>query len=85
MKRFKVLLSFLLPYKWFAGQNIFFNILSTFFALFTYTLIRPFLKILFSQVSEVTHPGDFHFSKVWFEDILNYYISTSIVRKSHHV
>ena len=78
MKRFKVLLSFLLPYKWFAGQNILFNVLSTFFALFTYSLIGPFLKILFSQVSVVTHPGNFHLSKEWFENMLNYYITTYI-------
>ncbi len=78
MKRFKVLLSFLLPYKWFAGQNIIFNILSALFALFTYSLIGPFIKILFSQVSAPAHPGSFHLSKDWFEGILNYYITTYV-------
>jgi len=75
MKRFRVLLSFILPYKWFAGQNILFNILAAIFSLFTFTLISPFLKILFGVVPDTPHPGHFEASKDWFNDIFNYYIS----------
>ncbi|HDZ41813.1 MAG TPA: ABC transporter ATP-binding protein [Bacteroidetes bacterium] len=75
MKRFRVLLSFIKPYKWFAGQNILFNILAAIFSLFTFSLISPFLKILFGVVPETTHPGVFQFSREWFTDMLNYVIS----------
>lgn len=74
MKRFRVLLSFLLPYKWFAAQNILFNILAAVFSLFTYSLISPFLQILFNKVSETAHPGDFEMTQEWFMGMLNYYM-----------
>lgn len=74
MKRFRVLLSFLLPYKWFAAQNILFNILAAVFSLFTYSLISPFLQILFNKVPETAHPGDFEMKQEWFMDMLNYYM-----------
>lgn len=74
MKRFRVLLSFIMPYKWFAVQNILFNILAALFSLFTFSLISPFLKILFAVVPETPHPGAFEFSREWFTDILNYFI-----------
>ena len=75
MKRFRVLLSFIAPYKWFAGQNVLLNILAAIFSLFTFSLISPFLKILFGVVPETMHPGNFVLSKDWFTDFLNYYIS----------
>ncbi len=78
MKRFRVLLSFLLPYKWSAGQNILFNILAAVFSLFTFSLISPFLQILFGAVPETPHPGEFELSKDWITDILNYYINNYI-------
>ncbi|MFP4488518.1 MAG: ABC transporter ATP-binding protein [Bacteroidales bacterium] len=74
MKRFRVLLSFLLPYKWFAAQNILFNILAAVFSLFTYSLVSPFLQILFNKVPETAHPGDFEMKQEWFMDMLNYYM-----------
>jgi len=81
MNRFKVLFSFLLPYKWFAAQNILFNVLAAIFSLFTYSLISPFLQILFSKVpAETVHPGSFQLSQDWFRDFLNYFISDYIDR-----
>ncbi|MDZ7739443.1 MAG: ABC transporter ATP-binding protein [Bacteroidales bacterium] len=74
MKRFRVLLLFLLPYKWFAAQNVLFNILAAVFSLFTYSLISPFLQILFNKVPETAHPGDFEMKQEWFMDMLNYYM-----------
>ncbi len=74
MKRFRVLLSFLLPYKWYAVQNILFNILAAVFSLFTYSLISPFLQILFNKVPETAHPGNFEMKQEWFMDMLNYYM-----------
>ena len=75
MKRFRVLFSFISPYKWFAGQNILFNILAAVFSLFTFSLISPFLQILFGVVPPTSHPGGFELSKDWFTDILRYYIN----------
>ncbi|MFO7852728.1 MAG: ABC transporter ATP-binding protein [Bacteroidota bacterium] len=80
MNRLKVLLSFLLPYKWSAGQNVLFNILAAVFSLFTFSLISPFLQILFGVVPETPHPGKFELSKDWITDILNYHINTYIDR-----
>ncbi|MCF8222032.1 MAG: ABC transporter ATP-binding protein/permease [Bacteroidales bacterium] len=68
----------MLPYKWFAGQNILFNILAAIFSLFTFYLIQPFLKILFSTVEPTRHPGEFEVSREWFGDILNYYMGSYI-------
>ncbi len=78
MRKIKVLFSFILPYKWFAGQNILFNILAAIFSLFTFYLIQPFLKILFSTVEPTRHPGEFEVSREWFGDILNYYMGSYI-------
>ncbi|MBS0012057.1 MAG: ABC transporter ATP-binding protein [Bacteroidales bacterium] len=75
MKRMRVLLSFIMPYRWFAVQNILFNILAAIFSLFTFSLISPFLKILFGVVPDTAHPGEFEVSKEWFNDIINYSIS----------
>lgn len=81
MNRFRVLFSFLLPYKWFAAQNIIFNMLAAVFSLFTYSLISPFLKILFGNVpAETVNPGSFQLSQDWFREFLNYYISDYIDR-----
>ncbi len=74
MKKYRVLLRFLSPYKWSAGQNIVFNIFAAIFSLFTYYLIQPFLSILFNRVDPTPHPGAFEFSKEWFGDIFNYYM-----------
>ncbi len=57
MKSIKILLQYLRPYKWLAAQNMAYNILSAFFALFTFTLIVPFLQILFSRIGESSPSG----------------------------
>jgi len=75
MKRFRVMLSFISPYKWFAGQNVLFNILAAIFSLFTFSLISPFLKILFGSVPPTVHPGKLELTKEWFTDFVNHYIS----------
>ncbi len=80
MKRFKTLISYILPYKWYAVQNIIFNILSAFFALFTYSLFGPFLNILFDRVPEVTKPGLFEMNKEWLDSFLYYNINNYVER-----
>jgi len=80
MKSIRILLQYLRPYKWLAVQNMGFNILSAFFALFTYTLIVPFLQILFNRVEAVPDPGPFAFSASYIKDWANWYFSSSIDR-----
>ena len=80
MNRFKTLISFILPYKWYAGQNILFNILASIFALFTYVLFGPFVNILFKEMPEVAPAGSFELSKDWFDNFLNYNIVQFVER-----
>ncbi len=78
MKSIRILLQYLRPYKWLAVQNMGFNILSAFFALFTYTLIVPFLQILFKRVEMVPEPGPFSLSASYIKDWANWFFSSSI-------
>jgi ATP-binding cassette, subfamily B, bacterial MsbA len=59
MNTLRLLLKYIAPYKLQAIKNVLFNILSAFFALFTYTMVAPFLKLLFEKVTEVQDPGEF--------------------------
>ena len=80
MKSLKILLQYLKPYKWLAVQNMTYNILSAFFALFTFTLIVPFLQILFNRIGEAPHPGSFAFSMKYFSDWADWFFSSQIAR-----
>jgi len=80
MKSLRILLQYLRPYKWLAVQNMGYNILSAFFALFTYTLIVPFLNILFSRVGSVPDPGPFTLSVSYLKEWANWFFSSSIER-----
>jgi len=80
MKSIKILLQYLRPYKWLAVQNMGYNILSAFFALFTFTLIVPFLQILFSRIGEAPHPGSFSFTMKYFSDLADWFFSSQIAR-----
>ncbi len=66
MNTVRTLIKYISPYKWPAFKNILFNIFSAFFALFTYTLVGPFLNLLFNGVKYATDPGEFVFSLDWF-------------------
>ncbi len=78
MKSIRILLQYLKPYKWLAVKNMTYNILSAFFALFTFTLIVPFLQILFKRVAVVPDPGAFTFSAVYIKNYVNWLFSSSI-------
>ena len=69
-----------MPYKWRAVQNIGYNILSAFFALFSYSLIAPFLRILFEGVRTSVKPGRFQPSLDWLGDYSNYLITIYVER-----
>jgi subfamily B ATP-binding cassette protein MsbA len=78
MKNLKVLLKYIAPYKWSAIRNIIYNILSALFALLSYTLAIPFLKILFDRVEQVANPGPFQLSASYLSAFGKYYLSQMI-------
>ena len=59
MNNIKLLLKYFTPYKWSAVRSIGYNILGGLFSLLTFTLIAPFLKILFSNFSDIAQPDKF--------------------------
>jgi subfamily B ATP-binding cassette protein MsbA len=75
MKRFFKLLSYLVPYKWFIAQNIVYNILGAFFALFSFAMVIPFLRVLFNNQPLVAEPEHFALNADYFMHMLNYYMS----------
>lgn len=80
MNTIRILVKYLSPYRWQALKNVLYNMLSAFFALFTYTLVGPFLNLLFKGVKYTANPGEFVFSLEWFSDFARYkfysYVST---------
>lgn len=74
MNKARLLLKYLEPYKWSAVRNIGYNILSAVFALVSYTLVIPFLKILFDHVDTVPYPGEFHLSLDYLDTFSKYYL-----------
>jgi len=80
MNKARLLLKFIEPYKWSAARNIIYNILSALFALVSYTLVIPFLQILFNRVGTATHPGEFHLSLDYLGAAGRYYLYAFIDR-----
>jgi subfamily B ATP-binding cassette protein MsbA len=75
MRRFLRLLRYLGPYKWYVVQNIVYNILGAFFALFSFAMVIPFLRVLFENQPLVTERAAFELSAESFLQTLNYYMS----------
>jgi ATP-binding cassette, subfamily B, bacterial MsbA len=59
-------------------MNVFMNLLSAIFALFSVTMAIPFLGILFQNEPAVTTVGDFEYSMSSVREHFNYYISNMI-------
>ena len=74
MKRFFRLLNYLVPYKWFVVQNVLYNILGAFFALFSFVMVIPFLKVVFDNQEIVTEAMEFELSTDYMMHTLNFYI-----------
>lgn len=72
MSRFRRLLSFVLPYKWKVAQNVLYNLLQAFFALFSFAMIIPFLQVLFGLQEVVPEPMEFEPSAAYLRHTLNY-------------
>ncbi len=81
MKQFLQIFALVKPYWVRAMWNIIFNILSAFAALFSYTLVAPFLGILFGTQPVVAEPVSFHLSASALIHNLNYYLSKVILQQ----
>ncbi len=80
MNKTRLLLKFLAPYRYSAIKNVIFNILSAIFALVSYTLVVPFLKILFDRVEAVPFPGEFQMNMDYLGSFSRYYLHSFIER-----
>jgi subfamily B ATP-binding cassette protein MsbA len=80
MKRFKVIAGYIKPYWFYAVLNIVFNILSAFFALFSFVMAIPFLRILFKTQEMVTETVPFALNMEAIQHNFNYYLSSIIIR-----
>jgi len=80
MNKARLLLKYIEPYKWATVRNILYNLLSAIFALVSYTLLIPFLKILFNHVGAVPDPGKFRFSLDYMDSFSKYYLYAFIER-----
>jgi subfamily B ATP-binding cassette protein MsbA len=78
MNNIRLLLKYFAPYKWSAVKNIFYNILSALFALLTFTLVKPFLTVLFSSNATVANPGPFRINLEYLGAFSKYYLSVFI-------
>ena len=81
MKSIRLLLKYFTPYRWSAVKNIIYNILSAVFALVSYTLVIPFLKILFDRVEVAVDPGEFQLNIDYLNAFAKYYLSDFIEEK----
>lgn len=78
MGKIRLLLKYIAPYKWPAINSIIFNILSALFALLSYTLAIPFLKILFNTVEPVPDPGPLQLDFEYIGELARYYLTIFI-------
>ncbi len=78
MKKFYRVLAYIKPYWGYAGLNVFFNILTVAFSLFSFALLIPFLNLLFGITKQVTVKPEFGFSTDALLGFLNYHISEVI-------
>jgi len=81
MKDILIVLKYALKYKKLAFINLVLNLVGTFFALFSFTLIIPFLQILFKQIEPVTTLKPFEFSGEGVEHFFNYHLSNIIAEQ----
>jgi len=74
MKRFFRLLNYLVPYKWYVVQNVLYNIMGAFFALFSFAMVIPFLEVLFKNQEVASEAMEFKLSTEYFMHTLNFYM-----------
>jgi ATP-binding cassette, subfamily B, bacterial MsbA len=80
MNNIRLLLKYIAPYKWSAVKNILYNILSALFTLITFSLIKPFLTVLFdfNKIVTVPDPGPLQLNSDYFDKFQKYILSDFI-------
>ncbi|MCK4855170.1 MAG: ABC transporter ATP-binding protein, partial [Bacteroidales bacterium] len=81
MKRFLSIVGYVKPYWFFAVLNILFNVLSAFFALFSFVMAIPFLRILFNNQEMVTTAVPFAMNTQALQHNFNFLLSRIIMDK----
>ncbi|MBN2891759.1 MAG: ABC transporter ATP-binding protein [Bacteroidales bacterium] len=78
MSDFKKIRSLIKPYRLNAFLSVFFNSSSVIFAIFSYTMVIPFLRILFNPDKLVSQPVEFSFSTSALQHNMFYLLSRII-------
>jgi subfamily B ATP-binding cassette protein MsbA len=78
MRTFLKIVRYIKPYWWSALLNVIFNVFSAFFALFSFMMVIPFLRILFEKQEKVTELIPFALKAETFQNNFNYFISQTI-------
>ena len=81
ISKFNRVLGYVKPYWGSVTMNIVFTILATIFSLFSFSMIVPFLNLLFNPDSLITVKPEFSLSSDVLLETMNYYISTIIISK----
>jgi len=81
MKRFLSIVGYIKPYWFYAVLNILFNVLSAFFALFSFVMAIPFLRILFNTQEMVTNAVPFAMNMEALQHNFNFFLSRIIMDK----
>ncbi len=83
MNRFKIIAGYVKPYWFYAVLNILFNVLSAFFALFSFIMAIPFLRILFKTQEMVSSAVPFALDMESLQHNFNYIISSIIIENGN--
>lgn len=78
MKKYRRVLNYIRPYWLFAALNVFFNLCTIIFSLFTFALLVPFLSLLFGNTKLITEKPELSFSSDALISYMNYILSDII-------
>ena len=81
INKFNRVLGYVKPYWGSVTMNIVFVVLSTIFSLFSFSMIVPFLNLLFNPDNLITVKPEFSLSSDVLLETMNYYISAIIIAK----
>ncbi len=78
MRKYGRVLAYIKPYWGYAALNIFFNLFTIIFSLFTFALLAPFLSLLFGKTELVSEKPELSLSSDALIDYMNYMLSNII-------
>ena len=85
ISKFNRVLGYVKPYWGSVTMNIVFTILATIFSLFSFSMIVPFLNLLFNPDNLITVKPEFSLSTDVLLETMNYYISSIIISKGQRM